>query len=179
MLRLCFPVVLGMALISGIAQAAEYPIGSPATQQGMEVGAVFLQPIEMDPPGMMRAVADADIHLEADLHAAAGNPNGFEEGAWIPNLGVEYVLVKTDTKERFSGHLMPMVASDGPHYGDNVKLAGPGNYVLTLTIAPPNGHGEGHFGRHVDKETGVAPWFKPFDLTYEFVFAGIGKKGGY
>jgi uncharacterized protein involved in high-affinity Fe2+ transport len=35
------------------------------------------------------------------------------------------------------------------------------------------------FGRHVDKETGVAPWFAPFTLQYDFAFAGTGKKGGY
>jgi uncharacterized protein involved in high-affinity Fe2+ transport len=35
------------------------------------------------------------------------------------------------------------------------------------------------FGRHVDKETGVGPWFKPITLEYDFPFAGIGKKGGY
>ena len=70
---------------------------------------------------------------------------------------------------------MPMVANDGPHYGDNVKLQGPGKYKLTLSIAAPGQH----FGRHVDKETGVAPWFKPFEVQYEFVYAGTGKKGGY
>ena len=32
---------------------------------------------------------------------------------------------------------------------------------------------------NLDKETGVAPWFKPFEINYEFTFAGIGKKGGY
>ncbi|MEV9163347.1 iron transporter, partial [Klebsiella pneumoniae] len=31
----------------------------------------------------------------------------------------------------------------------------------------------------VDKETGVGPWFKTFELNYDFTFAGIGKKGGY
>jgi hypothetical protein len=31
----------------------------------------------------------------------------------------------------------------------------------------------------VDKETGVGAWFKPFDLNYDFTFAGTGKKGGY
>jgi uncharacterized protein involved in high-affinity Fe2+ transport len=77
------------------------------------------------------------------------------------------------------GMLMPMVASDGPHYGDNVKLAGPGNYKLVLTIAPPGSDHSSHFGRHVDKETGVDDWFKPFTAEYTFTFAGIGKKGGY
>ena len=34
-------------------------------------------------------------------------------------------------------------------------------------------------GRHVDKETGVGPWFEPFEVKYEFVYTGTGKKGGY
>lgn len=72
-----------------------------------------------------------------------------------------------------------MVASDGPHYGDNIKLDGPGNYTLTFHIAPPSGEGHMAFGRHVDKETGVAPWFAPFETSYDFTFAGTGKKGGY
>ena len=81
------------------------------------------------------------------------------------------------TGPKVSGMLMPMVANDGPHYGDNVKLSGPGRYRLKLTVAPPGANS--HFGRHVDKETGVAEWFKPFDLIQDFTFAGIGKKGAY
>lgn len=65
-----------------------------------------------------------------------------------------------------------MVAKDGPHYGENVKMMGPGKYRLTLTVAPP----DAHFGRHVDKETGVAPWFKTFAVEYEFTYAGLEKR---
>jgi hypothetical protein len=71
-----------------------------------------------------------------------------------------------------------MVANDGPHYGDNLKLMGPGKYRLTYSILSPAA-GHGMFGRHTDKETGVAPWFEPCELHYEFTYAGIGKKGGY
>jgi len=67
----------------------------------------------------------------------------------------------------------------GPHYGDNLKLLGPGKYTLKLHIAPPGGQHGTQFGRHTDKETGVGPWFKPFDLEYTFAYAGVGKKGGY
>ena len=74
---------------------------------------------------------------------------------------------------------MPMVASDGPHYGDNIKLEGAGKYKLKYTILPPSANQHAHFGRHVDKETGVGPWFKPIELNYEFAYAGTGKKGGY
>lgn len=74
---------------------------------------------------------------------------------------------------------MPMVANDGPHYGDNVKMMGPGKYKLILSIAPPDENPHAHFGRHVDKETGVAAWFKTFAVEYDFTYAGIGKKGAY
>ena len=36
-----------------------------------------------------------------------------------------------------------------------------------------------HFGRHTDRLTGVRPWWKPFEVEYDFVWAGLGKKGGY
>ncbi len=161
------------------AQALEYPIGVPVLAGGMEIAAVFLQPIEMDPPGMMRDAAGADIHLEADIHALAHNANGFAEGDWMPYLVVRYALTKLDSDEQQRGELMPMVASDGPHYGDNVKLMGLGNYRLVLTVDPPSANAHAHFGRHTDKETGVDPWFEPITAVYEFTFAGTGKKGSY
>ena len=166
-----------LLLAHGQASAAEYPAGDPVTASGMEIGAVYLQPIEMEPAGMMKPAAESDIHLEADIHATQDNSNGFAEGDWIPDLTISYDLVSEDGSFKASGDFMPMVASDGPHYGDNVKLGGEGKYKLTLHIAPPGEHA--HFGRHVDKETGVAAWFAPFDTTYEFVYAGTGKKGAY
>jgi uncharacterized protein involved in high-affinity Fe2+ transport len=161
---------------AAVASAAEYPIGKPVTSNGLEISAVYLQPIEMEPLGMMRAAKESDVHLEADVRAVAKNPNGFAEGDFVPYLEIQYELTKAGSAP-VKGTMMPMVASDGPHYGDNVKLAGPGNYKLVLTVAPPGGHN--HFGRHVDKETGVDAWFKPFTAEYTFTFAGIGKKGGY
>ncbi len=169
--------LLTLACVS--AQAAEYPIGKPIEKNGLEVAAVYLQPVEMDPPGMMRAAAESDIHLEADIHATADNSNGLPEGAWAPYLNIRYKLQKQGSDQVISGEMMPMVANDGPHYGDNVKLDGPGKYTLVLTVGSPESGKMTHFGRHVDKETGVAPWFQAFEQQYEFVFAGTGKKGGY
>jgi len=170
------------ALIPWSADALEYPIGTPQHIAGMEVAAVYLQPIEMEPEGMMRKASDSDIHLEADIHALASNPNGYPEGAWVPFLHVKYEVTKQGSNEIFKGDLMPMVASDGPHYGDNVKLKGPGKYKLKFTVFPPNAKenpSAGHYGRHTDRLTGVRPWFKTFEVEWEFTFAGIGKKGGY
>ncbi|MCC6947357.1 MAG: iron transporter [Bradyrhizobiaceae bacterium] len=174
-------VVATMAFIAltTAAIAKEYPIGKPKIVAGMEVAAVYLQPIEMEPQGMMRAAKESDIHLEADIKAAKGNKNGYEKGDWIGYLKVTYELTKIGESEVLKGELMPMVADDGPHYGDNVKLPGNGKYKLKFTVAPPSEAHGAHFGRHVDKETGVAPWFKTFDVEYEFTFAGTGKKGSY
>jgi len=172
-------VAVFAAIVSAGAYAAEYPIGKPAETNGLEVAAVYLQPVEMDPAGMMREARDSDIHLEADIHATADNKNGLPEGAWAPYLQIQYVLQKSGSDKVQKGELMPMVANDGPHYGDNVKLEGPGKYTLTFVVAPPSANSMSHFGRHVDKETGVAPWFAPFKVNYDFVFAGTGKKGGY
>jgi periplasmic iron binding protein len=168
---------IALASFAAAVAAKEYPIGKPKMVGGMEVATVYLQPIEMDPPGMMRDAKDSDVHLEADIKAAKDNKNGYAQGDWVGYLGVSYELTKDGDSHVLKGDLMPMVANDGPHYGDNVKLLGPGKYKLKLSVTPPGA--DSHFGRHVDKETGVAKWFDPFTAEYEFVYAGTGKKGAY
>lgn len=182
-LRFRLSSMAALALLScASAFGLEQPIGTPQNVAGMEIAAVYLQPIEMEPEGHMRRATESDVHLEADIHALASNPNGFAEGMWIPFLHIRYEVLRQGSTQPISGTFMPMVASDGPHYGDNVKLQGPGRYTLRLTIAPPNapenelGH---HFGRHTDRATGVRPWFKTFNVEWDFTFAGVGKKGGY
>jgi uncharacterized protein involved in high-affinity Fe2+ transport len=165
------------AAFSSAVSALEYPIGEPQKKAGLEIAAVYLQPIEMAPAGLMKKAAESDIHIEADIHALADNVNGFEEGAWVPYLVIKYEISKVGSDFKLTGEFMPMVASDGPHYGDNVKLSGAGKYKVKYSIAPPSEHS--HFGRHTDRETGVRDWFKPFTVEYEFTYAGIGKKGGY
>jgi len=168
-----------ISMIVGSVHGAEYPIGTPRHRYGMEIVAVYLQPIAMDPEGMMRKTQESDIHLEADIQATANNPNGFAEGAWIPYLVVKYELIKIGSGQKTSGELMPMVANDGPHYGANVKLFGPGKYHLKYSISPPSANQHAAFGRHTDRLTGVRPWFKPFDVEFDFTYVGVGKKGGY
>ena len=176
LLELAAIFALALAPTSGFA--AEFPIGEPKLSAGLESAAVYLQPVEMEPPGMMAPAVTSDIHLEADIHATAENINGFAEGDWIPNLEITYTLVKEGEASRIEGTMMAMVASDGPHYGDNVKLRGPGRYKLLLRLTSrPSGHRM--FGRHIDKETGVGEWPEEIVAEYDFVFAGTGKKGGY
>jgi len=78
-------------------------IGAPLQRYGMEITAVYLQPITMEPEGIMKSPAESDIHLEADIQALANNPNGYAEGAWIPYLKVQFELKKegpADTDQR-------------------------------------------------------------------------------
>ena len=133
-----FAALVLSAALAAPALALEYPIGVPQQRAGMEIAAVYLQPIEMEPEGMMRKVSESDIHIEADIHALANNPNGFEEGAWIPYLVVKYEVSKIGGDHKVAGDFMPMVANDGPHYGENIKLAGPGKYKVKYTILPPS-----------------------------------------
>jgi len=156
--------------------AGELPAGEPVEINGMKVGGVYLQAVEMEPAMPGQEAAKTDIHLEADIHALKGNENGFAAGEWMPYLDIAFVLTKKGSAWKSAGPLLPMVASDGPHYGANVKLDGPGQYSLSFTIKPPHGHG---FMRHTDKETGVGPWWKPFEYKGDFKFVGTGKKGGY
>lgn len=156
------------------ALAGEQPIGEPVEKNGMEIAAVYLQAVTMEPHAAHHA--NTDIHLEADIKALKGNNNGFGEGEWIPYLDVTYELTKVGSPFRKTGKLAPMVASDGPHYGDNVKMDGPGKYHVVYRIAPA-AHG---FLRHTDKETGVGKWWEPFSVEWDFTYVGsAGKKGGY
>ena len=163
-----FSGMLALSLASVIAMAGEHPIGEPIEQNGMEIAAVYLQPIDMEPKGIDLAPSKADIH------AIKGNANGFGEGEWIPYLKIAYVLKNLDTGKIQKGNFMPMVASDGPHYGANIKMVnGVGNYELTYNIENPSANG---FGRHADKATGVGKWWEPFSVKYTFQYTGAPKE---
>lgn len=167
---------MGMALMLGSARAAEQPAGEPIEMNGLQIMAVYLQPVMMLPSMPEQDPAHTDIHLEADIHATQANENGFPADSWIPYLDVRFALTKKGSNWKLEGALGPMVASDGPHYGANLRLDGPGAYELVFHIAPPNGH---NFMHHTDKETGVAEWWAPFDYRGSFNFVGTGKKGAY
>lgn len=175
----CIIVTISIICTTSITCAAEYPIGKPYIQNGMEINMVYLQPVKMEPDKIMRAPEASDIHLEADIHAMSNNIQGFAEGDWIPYLKIKFIFKKFGTQKTITGDMIPMIANDGPHYGNNVKLDGPGKYQLQIIISPPTANYNIHFGRHIDKETGVSPWFQTFELHHIFIYAGIGKKGRY
>lgn len=163
-------------LAAGPALAREHSIGQPVVVDGLILRPVYLQPVHMAPdlPGLNQGRFDA--HLEIDIHADKNNPQGFAPGAWVPYLTVSYEIEKLGTHWSTFGTLMAMTANDGPHYGANVKFDGPGKYRARFRIMPPPYDA---FFRHTDKETGVAPWWQPIEESWNFVYVGVGHKGGY
>ena len=133
----------------------------------LTVNAVYFQPIDMEPSGMGLKAADASFHLEADIHAnQKGTELGYGKGAFVPDLTVNYDIIdKTSNKSVGSGTFMQMNASDGPHYGANVKLDKAGAYKLVLKIESPEKKG---WMLHVDPETGVKGrfWTEPIEVTF-------------
>jgi uncharacterized protein involved in high-affinity Fe2+ transport len=169
-------LTLVLALTTQLYGATETPIGKPQIVSGLEISAAYSSPIKMDPDGFMMNVENSDLHLEADIHAAQRSPQGFAKGDWMPFLVIIFEIRKVGSDFVIRGDLTPMVDHDGPHYGGNVKLDGSGKYDLKLTVLPPSENRHARFGRHVDKETGVAPWFNTFDVNFNFNFSGNSSK---
>ena len=152
----------------------EVPVGPSGTakEQDQEVGpltvgAVYFQPIDMEPSSMGLKAADASFHLEADIHAnKKGTELGYGKGDFVPDLTVNYEIINNANNETVgSGTFMQMNASDGPHYGANVKLDEAGSYKLVLKIESPEKKG---WMLHVDPETGVKGrfWAEPLEVTF-------------
>jgi uncharacterized protein involved in high-affinity Fe2+ transport len=152
--------------------AQEFYVGEPVVKDGMQIVPNYLVGIEMDrhPPGM--AMGKDAVHLEADVHATKDEAHGFAEDAWIPYLTIKFTLAKNGSKFSRSGELYPMTAKDGPHYANNVEMAGPGTYRLTYTILPPSSHG---FIRHVDVASGVPAWWTPITANWLFTYPSKSK----
>lgn len=163
-------LVLSTLTVGSVVHAEEVSIGDPIIKNGMEVAVVYLKPQAMDIH--QGDLSNSDIHLEADIHATDDNENGFSKGDWIPHLTVSYKIEKVDSGKVENGVLIPMVASDGPHYGKNIKLQGKGQYKLTLTLKAPGSNEAIPLARHTSKENGVEPWFDTFQVQHTFDFSG-------
>ena len=155
------------ALICSPAWAQETKIShEPVQKNGLIISAAYLgsEHLAMAPmlPGMH---ASADIHLETDIFADNDFKQGLQPGTWVSYLNITYRMTKKGSDWSTFGAYMPMAASDGFHYGNNVKLDGPGTYALTLHIEPPPYSG---FMRHTDDEIGVPEWWDPFDVSWTF-----------
>ena len=146
-----------------VAVNREHPIGDEVVKNHIQVAAVWLNSVGM--AGMPEPSNDV-IHVEADIKATAGNPNGFAKDEFVPYLKVKYQVTDAKSgKVLQSGDFLPMVANDGLHYGANIAKPGPGTYRLEYMIDPPSAGG---LGRHSDVATGVAPWWEPFTATFDW-----------
>jgi uncharacterized protein involved in high-affinity Fe2+ transport len=146
----------------------EFPIGDDRALGPIDVAGVYFQPVDMLPAGTSLPASQADMHIEADIAAAEGNDLGYGVGDFVPNLTVRYEIAKSDgwTTE---GTFMPMSASDGPHYGANLKLDGAGTYKVRFIIQNPEAQG---YLLHVDQATGVPGrfWQQPLVAEWDFDF---------
>ena len=155
----------------------EYELGVEGEQEVgfMTMAMVYFQPVDMAPAENATPKEGSDLHIEVDL-TANENPYGFPVDGWVPYLSIDFVIKDLEGKEVYSGSMMPMAASDGPHYGNNIKLD-PGTYNLTITIHSP---GENGYLIHSDAETGpggsLKDHFADGNLSYTFEgweFAGL------
>jgi uncharacterized protein involved in high-affinity Fe2+ transport len=146
----------------------EYPIGDEVERNGMRIAAVWLPPVQMD--GMAGPAASDMIHIEADIHATEGNTNGCPKDEFVPYLTVRYAIVPqgqtAKSLEPIRDKMIPMVARDGWHYGASVPMPRAGHFKLIYSIEPPAA------GRHVDPVTGVDPWWKAFEVSFDWDYPG-------
>ena len=140
----------------------EQPLGDDVHVGPLVVGGVYFQPVDMEPE-MGTPAAESSMHIEADVSAAADNKLGFGAGDFIPGLTVDYAIKDKSGATVQEGTLMPMNASDGPHYGLNLPKLDAGTYDVTFSIKPPTG-----WLLHTDKTTGVEGRFWTEPLVAEF-----------
>lgn len=157
----------------GAAGFDEFPLGDEQDVGPLHVGGVYFQPVDMEPAGNSLSKNEADCHMEADIHAnEAGVALGYGKDDFVPYLHVKAYIQKHGSDKVQEVAFMPMNASDGPHYGANVKFEeGVGKYKLTFEIKAPGND----YLLHVDEETGVTGrfWTEPLKVVYpEFEWAG-------
>ncbi len=158
------------ALAPGDDDAAgftEYPIFEDEEVGFLNVSAVYFQPVPMS--GGNENTEDFNIHLEADVSALENNL-GFGVGDWVPYMTVDYKIIASSGDTAAEGSFMVMSASDGPHYGANVKLPDADTYSIEFTFHSPEENG---YLLHTDAETGPGGSFEEYfkdgnlKVTYE------------
>ena len=144
----------------------EIPIFEDEELGFINLSAVYFQPVPMQSETQNISAEGYNLHLEADVSALENNL-GYGVGDWIPYLTVDYDVIGSDGKSAASGTFMTMAASDGPHYGANVKLPNADTYSLKITIKSP---GENGYLIHSDSETGPGGLLTDvkWPLTYTF-----------
>ena len=151
----------------------EFPIGDEQESGPLAVSGVYFQPVDMEPAGNSLSKEEADCHIEADITATdEGAKLGYGVGDFVPWLNVKAYIQKKDSDKVQEIAFMPMNASDGPHYGANIKFEeGLGTYNVKFEISSPGND----YLLHVDKETGVTGrfWTEPIVIEWpEFEWTG-------
>ena len=147
----------------------EIPIFEDEELDFINLSAVYFQPVPMQSETQTISAEDFDLHLEADI-SALENDLGYGVGDWVPYLTVDYDVIASDGKSAAAGTFMTMAASDGPHYGANIKLPNADTYSIKFTIHSP---GENGYLIHSDAETGPGGLLEdhfgdgPITYTYE------------
>lgn len=139
---------MAVTMISGTAMAAdsteapaaaapgeaagftEIPIFEDQECDFLNVSAVYFQPVPMAPD--QENIEDFNLHLECDV-SALENDLGYGVGDWVPYLTVDYKVTGSDDEVAAEGTFMEMSASDGPHYGANIKLDKADTYKVEFT----------------------------------------------
>jgi uncharacterized protein involved in high-affinity Fe2+ transport len=147
----------------------EFPLGDDHELGPLNVAGVYFQPVDMLPASAGLSASQSDIHIEADI-SALENDLGYGVGDFVPNLTVRYEISQA-SGWKIEGTFMPMSASDGPHYGANVKLNGVGQYTVKFFIQNPEAQG---YVLHVDKTTGVEGrfWGQPLVAQWDVNYTG-------
>ena len=162
-------MVLSMAVVANAQDEVgftEYPIFEDEEIGFLNVSAVYFQPVPMSEGN--ENIEDFDIHLECDV-SALENDLGYGLGDWVPYLTVDYVVTsETDSSVAAEGTFMVMSASDGPHYGANIKLDKADTYKVKFIFHSP---GENGYLIHLDGTTGPGgtfeKWFADGNLEVE------------
>jgi uncharacterized protein involved in high-affinity Fe2+ transport len=147
----------------------EIPVGDsgPQTKDALTVDVVYFQAIDMEQGStMVPPASQSDMHFEVDVSTnEKATEWGYEKDQFLPYLDVKAVATDKKTGKKIDlGTMMPMIASDGPHYGNNIKLPA-GNYDVTITIASP----ADKFMLHTGKDSsGVKGRFWKQPLTFQF-----------
>lgn len=149
----------------------ELEVGDSGPQQAgdyLMVSAVYFQAVDMEHGTMaMPPASDSDMHFEIDIKTTAQAKDiGYEEDQFLPYLKITPTLTEKTTGEVVElGTLMPMIASDGPHYGNNIKLE-PGNYTVELSIQSPADDFMLHTGHDTSGVKGRF-WTEPLKVTFD------------
>jgi uncharacterized protein involved in high-affinity Fe2+ transport len=147
----------------------EFSLGDDHELGPLNVAGVYFQPVDMLPASAGLPASQADIHIEADI-SALENDLGYGVGDFVPNLTVRYEITQKNGWKS-DGTFMPMNASDGPHYGANIKLNGVGDYNVKFFITNPEAQG---YVLHTDKTTGVPGrfWSTPLVAQWDVMYPG-------